>query len=83
MDADTTSTVDDGIANRQPEEAVSSTTEDERPMISAAEGHEAGLDADSNGNEGTVPETSFAISDSCLLSMTRLTFTEFDDAQVF
>lgn len=53
MDADTTSSVDDGMANRQPEEAVSSTTEDERPMVSAAEGCEAGVDADYNGNEGT------------------------------
>ncbi|XP_078345829.1 uncharacterized protein LOC144631294 isoform X2 [Oculina patagonica] len=52
MDADTTSTVDDGMANRQPEEAVSSTTEDERPVMSAAEGYEAGVDADYNGNEG-------------------------------
>ena len=53
MDADTTSTVDDGMVNRQPEEAVSSTTEDERPVMSAAEGSDTWVDADDNGNEGT------------------------------
>ena len=53
MDADTTSTVDDGMVNRQPEEAVSSTTEDERPVMSAAEGSDTWVDADYNGNEGT------------------------------
>jgi len=53
MDADTTSTVDDGIVNRQPEEAVSSTTEDEHPVMSAAEGSDTCVDADNNGNEGT------------------------------
>lgn len=52
MDADTTSTVDDGMTNRQPEEAVSSTTEDDRPMMHAAEGHEDGEDTDNRGNEG-------------------------------
>ena len=53
MDADTTSTVDDGMVDRQIEEAVSSTTEDERPVMSAAEGSDALVDADYNGNEGT------------------------------
>lgn len=53
MDADTTSTVDDETVNRQPEEAVSSTTEDERPIMSAAEGSDTWVDADYNGKEGT------------------------------
>lgn len=52
MDTDTTSTVDDGMVNRQPEEAVSSTTEDERPVMSVAEGSDTWVDADDNGNEG-------------------------------
>ena len=50
MDADTTSAADDVSVNRQPEEAVSSTTEDEHPGISAAEGYEQG--EDHTGNEG-------------------------------
>ena len=52
MDADTTSTVDDEMVNRQLEEAVSSTTEDERPVTSVAEGSDAWVDGDYNGNEG-------------------------------
>ena len=53
MDADTTSTVDDGMVNRQPEEAVSSTTEDEYPVMYTAEGSDSWVDADYKGNEGT------------------------------
>lgn len=53
MDADTTSTVDDRMVHTQPEEPVSSTTEDERPMMPAAEGYEGAVDADYKGNEGT------------------------------
>ena len=52
MDADTTSVADDVSVNRQPEEAVSSTTEDEHPKISAAEGYEQ--EEDYTGNEGTL-----------------------------
>ena len=61
MDADTTSTVDDETVNRQLEEAVSSTTEDERPVISAAEGSDAWLGPDYNGNEGTVLDKSSVV----------------------
>ena len=50
MDADTTSAPDDGSGNRQPEEAVSSTTEDDRPVVSAADGYE--VEGDYYGNEG-------------------------------
>ena len=53
MDADTTSTVDDRMVHTQPEEPVSSTTEDERPMMSAAEGYEGAVETEDNGNEGT------------------------------
>ena len=51
MDADTTSAPDDGSGNRQPEEAVSSTTEDNHPVVSAADGYE--VEGDYYGNEGT------------------------------
>ena len=63
MDADTTSTVDDEMVNRQLEEAVSSTTEDERPAMSAAEGSDAWQDPDYNGKEGTV------LGKSCVASV--------------
>ena len=53
MDADTTSTVNDGMVNRQSEEAVSSTTEDERPMTHPAEGYENSEEADYTGSGGT------------------------------
>lgn len=46
MDADTTSALDDRSVNGQPDEAVSSTTEN------AAEGYEAGP-GDHPGSEGT------------------------------
>lgn len=62
MDADTTSTVDDEMVNRQLEEAVSSTTEDERPVVSAVEGSDAWQDADYNRNEGTVLGKSSVVS---------------------
>ena len=42
IDADTTSTAHDGTVNRQPEEAVSSTTENDYSVMSAAEGYEDG-----------------------------------------
>lgn len=48
IDADTASTADDGSVNRQPEEAVSSTTGDEQPAISSADGYEQGEDYSSN-----------------------------------
>lgn len=53
MDADTTSTVNDGMVNRQSEEAVSSTTEDERPIMYPAEGYENSEEADYTGSGGT------------------------------
>jgi len=40
------------MVNRQPEDAVSSTTDDERPVMSVAEGSETCVDADYKGNEG-------------------------------
>lgn len=52
MDADTTSTVNDGTTNSQAEEAVSSTTEDERPMVYPAEGYGNSEGADYNGSGG-------------------------------
>lgn len=48
IDADTTSTVNDGITNSQAEEAVSSTTEDEHPMMYPAEGYDNSEGADYN-----------------------------------
>ena len=40
MDADTTSAADNSTVNRQSEEAVSSTTEGDRPMMYVTEGYE-------------------------------------------
>ena len=42
MDADTTSAADNSTVNRQTEEAVSSTTEGDRPMMSFTAGDEDG-----------------------------------------
>lgn len=52
IDADTTSTVNDGITNSQAEEAVSSTTEDEHPMMYPAEGYDNSEGADYNKSGG-------------------------------
>lgn len=76
MDADTTSTVDDGMTHRQPEDAVSSTTEDERPVMSVAEGSDTWVEADYKGNEGTCNK-------SCLVSVTLTYLVEFVTTQIF
>lgn len=76
MDADTTSTVDDAIMNRQPEDAVSSTTEDERPVMSVAEGSDTWVDADYKGNEGSCNK-------SCLVTVTLTYLVEFVTTQIF
>ena len=56
MDADTTTVTDERDRNRLAEEAVSSTTEEELPVTSVAEGgYEQGEDY--TGNEGTVTIT--------------------------
>lgn len=50
IDADTTSTVNDGTTNSQVEEAVSSTTEDERPLVYPAVGYGNSEGADYSGS---------------------------------